>query len=425
MKLRGVKAESEQLLTGTDAPSAPSQGPSGGYSCTPAPAAPKEGGDDKCASTATPAAAAPAPDAAVTMAFRRPTREVLMTFLANGVAMMQTDETRQLLQDTSVDQPGQKLIELQRAEWDPLGVDRDFGCNCLDRVGEDYPGDTEIKEALERFCHCAERCYLKATVDRAPSVLETKKPIPRHIIIEFFNACNTQMNLPEFEKKLTQHIVDHKSPPNEIIVKMQRDMLEVFGFEREFGCRQLSDIGKNFKNDQELHQHFQRWQQTAQSTCMKLVKMHMMQAGDAPVDMFGDNPLMKKHGEKAKEQLDQMSPTERGELLQKMQKKIQIFAQLPADTRSTHMSRLSEDDQIEFVKAQILMVSVMKQQWEVSQRQACQHSNSHGGNEEQMRVEATQQAMPPGTSPMPDVSAREAAPAPGRDEKKPPQQMMM
>lgn len=409
MQLSGVKTGTDKLLTGTDAPSSPSQGPSSGYSSAPAAATAKSGGDGKSASTAAPVAAAPAPDAAGSMAFRRPTRQVLMTFLTNGIAMMESDETRQLLQDPSLAQPGQKLIELQRAEWDSMGVDRDFGCNCLDRMTEDYPDDTELKESLQRFCHTAERAYLKATIDRAPGVLETKKPLPRHIILEFFNACNTQMGLPEFQEKLTQHIVDHKSPPNELIVKMQKDMLEVLGFEREYGCRQLSDIGKNFKDDKELHMHFQRWQQVAQSTCVKLVQMHLMQSGDAPVEPFGNNPLMKKHAEKAKEQLDKMSASERGELVSKMQKKIQIFSQLPADTRATHMERLSEDDQLEFVKAQILMVSVMKQQWEAQQRQA--QSQAQSGTEEPVKEE--------------DGSVREAAPPSGKDEKKPPQQMMM
>merc|ERR1719424_652546 len=225
-------------------------------------------------------------------------------------------------------------------------------------------------DARQEFVHTAERTFLKVFVDRSPGTSEAKKPMPRQTILEFFDACNTQMNLPEFHEKLIRHIKEHRTPPNEIVVNMQRSMLEIFGFEKEHGCRQLSAIGQNFPKDQELHRGFQVWQQTAQQTCMMLLKRSMSGGGGFPGEVFGDNPLMNGLQEKAKEQLDTMSAQDRGALLQKMQKKISIFAQLPADQRERHMKKLPEEDQIEFVKAQILLVGIMKEQWQQEQQGA-------------------------------------------------------
>merc|ERR1711871_1227087 len=106
---------------------------------------------------------------------------------------------------------------------------------------------------------------------------------------------------------------------------------------------------------------------------MMLVKGFMGGGGDFVGDMFAKNPVMMQFKDKATEEIENMTPKERGELINKMQKKISIFAQLPPDDRERHMSKLSDDDKLEFVKAQILIISVMKQQW-----QAQQHSGHHG-----------------------------------------------
>merc|ERR1712194_498798 len=187
-----------------------------------------------------------------------------------------------------------------------------------------------------------------------------------------------------FQERLVRHIQETRAVPNKIIVDMQRDMLEMFGFEREHGCRQLSAISTNFPDDKELHRGSQLWQHTAQQTCMTLVKQHMVCGGEFVGDVFGDNPHMQQLQAKAKEELDVMTPPERGELLNRMQKKISIFAQLPPESRERHMKKLSDDDQLEFVKAQILLVSVMKQQWQ--QRQSQQGAQQPPQEDEQQEA---------------------------------------
>merc|ERR1711972_501 len=124
------------------------------------------------------------------------------------------------------------------------------------------------------FIMCAQRTFLRTLEDRKPEVLEKVKPIPRDMIIEFFNACNTKMDLPETFQLLYNHIETEKKVPNQLIINIQRDMLEVLGFEADHGCNMLSRIGKDFPKDQDLHRQFEGWRMKAQGTCMEVVKKH-------------------------------------------------------------------------------------------------------------------------------------------------------
>lgn len=282
--------------------------------------------------------------------------------------MMQSSATMEILKDSSVPRPGLKLIELQRAEWDALGVDRDTGCSCLDQLHSFYPGDAELLQARDTFVLTAQRTYVAALEARRPKKLEHKKAMKREAIIEFFDACNTKMDLPETQERLYRHLADTKQMPNQLIITIQRDMLEVLGVEKEHGCNCLSRIAQDFPQDHELHQRFEGWRHKAQQACMTVVKKHQVSGGDMPSTPFGDNPELCKLQEKAKKEIDEMTPADRGQLITKMQKKMEVFVNLPAEGRQSYMKRLSEADRLEFVKTQILMVSLMKQQWQQQQQ---------------------------------------------------------
>merc|ERR1719387_1204567 len=120
--------------------------------------------------------------------------------------MMQSESTRKLLKDPSTTVPALKMVELQRAQWDPLGVDRDIGCATLDHLENRFPGDSALVEKRNEFIFCCRRTFLRTLEDRKPDELEKKKPIPREILVEFFNACNAKMELPETHAILSEHM---------------------------------------------------------------------------------------------------------------------------------------------------------------------------------------------------------------------------
>jgi len=296
--------------------------------------------------------------------------------------MMRSDETRQRCRDPEVKRPGQLLIQLQRAEWDPLGVDQDLGCKVLDELDKHFPGDPSIVQERNEFVFTAQRTYLQSVEDRKPESLETKKPLPRDKIIEFFDACNTKMDLPETRERLLKHMQDTKKIPNQVIIEMQRDLLELIGYERDHGCAMLSNIPKDFPSDMELHRRFQHWQMCAQQACHQVVAQYRNQGGDLPkanwVDNFNGSPELQKLWKQANEEVGAMTPKERGELLMEKQKKVETFMQLPPEARHRHMERISDDEKVELMKVQVLAINMMRQQWQQAGQGHAPHCPNHG-----------------------------------------------
>merc|ERR1712039_789661 len=125
-------------------------------------------------------------------------------------------------------------------------------------------------------------------------------------------------------------------------------MLELFGFEKEHGCRMLSNITKDYPGDNELFAHFQRWSGIAKQTCMSLMKQHMMSAqGSCLNKAFEENPQMQELRSKAEEEIEKMSDEEKTRTVETMQKKISVFAGLPHEAKVSYMTRLSEEDRLE------------------------------------------------------------------------------
>jgi hypothetical protein len=329
-------------------------------------------------------------------------------FLDTGIEMMRSEETKALLKGKSIAQPGQKLIQLQRSGWDALGIDQDVGCTYLEKIETVCPGDKELVGLRQEFVMQAQRSFVQALVDRKPGTLERKKKMPRETIIMFFDACNTECDLPETAVRLKKHLEETGKPPNTVIIDMQKDMLEVLGYEREHGCAMLSNITKDFPNDKELHARFEGWRQKATQTCMSVMKAHQIMNGTMPTNPFGDNPELQKLQAKAKEEIEAMSPQERGKLLEKMQKKVQVFAKLPPEGRVKHMQKLPEEERLEFVKTQILLMSMMQQQFKA---QNAAKAPSQQATMDMGGASASQTAEEKSAATAPEVASRAAAQA--------------
>mmetsp|Transcript_22778 Transcript_22778/g.53158 ORF Transcript_22778/g.53158 Transcript_22778/m.53158 type:complete len:352 (+) Transcript_22778:61-1116(+) len=342
----------------------------------------------------------PASAAASSNGEKSVTAEKIEVFLRRGLAEMQSDAVRQRLKDSSVARPGQVLIEVQRVQWDELGVNRDVGCAALDHIETEFPGNTELVALRTDFIKCAQCVYLQALQDRKPRVLECSAKMPRSTIIEFFDACNTVMQTEEMHLKLMKHLQKTGQMPNQLIIDAQRDLLEVLGFEKNHGCQCLSKLGVDFPDDKELAARYQQWHSRAQGACMRAVKEHQGSGGQLPQASFNVSPDLQSLQPAARESLDKMTPEERGELIQKMQKKVMVFMNLPPEGMKRYCESLSAEDKLEFVKGQLLLVSRMQQQWKTQQGPA--------------QADGQQQ-----------MQASEAAAAPAEVTAAAPQQMMM
>lgn len=355
----------------------------------------------------------------------------MVDFLKAGIKMMNEESTRELLKSPSCKKPGQKLISLQRDGWDVLGFDQETACKELDSQDPEASGDMEFHNLKDEFCNTAFRTFLRALEDRRPAKLETARPMPRDVLIEFFDACNTKMDLPETQEALLKHMEEKQEIPNAVIIETQRDLLEVVGWEREHGCQCLNKISQDYPNDKELFGRMSFWQKKAHTTCAMAVQEHQAQGG--PVGLLPsipglDTEDMKRVGQMAKASVEKMTPEERQAHLKLMEKKVKVFMNLPQQGRIQYLQKLSEPDKLEFVKAQLLLLNVMRE-----------HATAQEAQEKAAQAAGGTMAQAPGAQSMdgstgggygnaaavPTAPAQALKPSPGPAVNKPRQQEMM
>lgn len=299
---------------------------------------------------------------------RKPTKEEILDFLNWGITAMKSEDTRTQLKDkASIPAPGKWLVEMQRSGWDPLGIDKDVGCKALDDMHLICSGDTAALELRAIFVVTAQRTYLQAMIDRKPKALETKFPMTRAVIMDFFDMCDTAMDLPENQEKLHEHMRTTKQVPNQLIIDIQRDMLEVLGWQRDHGCAMLSRIVQDFPDDIPLFQRFEAWRVKAQTLCMLVVRTYQMNGGEMPDNPFTNNPEFVELEAEALEALEKMTAVEKDAMLAKMQKRIEIFVNLPPDGQVSYLKKLTRDEKLQIMKTQLFMLSVMKRTWQDQQ----------------------------------------------------------
>mmetsp|Transcript_109683 Transcript_109683/g.305130 ORF Transcript_109683/g.305130 Transcript_109683/m.305130 type:complete len:334 (+) Transcript_109683:56-1057(+) len=289
----------------------------------------------------------------------RPNKHQMRDFLVAGVEMMESDGTRELLKTCSTP-PGKRLIELQRAIWDTLGVDQDLGCKALDEIAppaDDEDDDGGAFELKQEFVWTAMRTYLRALDDKKPAVLETSKPMPREVIVEFFDACNARLDLPETCERLLKFFSEtaEREKRGDAIAQMQREQLEILGFEKKHGCAMLEKIPQDFPDDKELQARLQAWYSKAQQS---YIMLEQTMIGRRVAEELESNPDMRK----AKEAVDKMTPLERGTLIERNAQKVQAIMGMPAAAKQEHMKTLCEADRLELLQAQLIAFSVLKQQ---------------------------------------------------------------
>jgi len=166
---------------------------------------------------------------------------------------------------------------------------------------------------------------------------------------------------PEVKQRLRAHITDTGKFPEAIIHDVLGDVMELLGFEREHGqqCCKECFTAKEFQHDEELIRAHSKWEQVIDSECLTLLNQYRKDGG---VLNLNDVTAAKLREVRAKEELDAMSPEERGQLLDKNVKKVDIFRKLPPDARKRHLEKLSDEEKLELTKSEILMITIMQHQ---------------------------------------------------------------
>lgn len=284
--------------------------------------------------------------------FQHVTRDELKQFFENGIAAMESEEARREVEaGRSID----VIVEIQQRELDKLGIDRKSGCQA---AGKTFTDDAELRELQQKFMRTAQVEFVRALEAKKPAK-PSKQPMSRADILEFFQACNTKVSLPETRARLAADSKKNKNRvPNELMIKIQRDMLETLGFEADHGCACLNRIQQDFGQDVELANAMRHWAITASNACKLAVQ-------DADPDLQPDSKSMQdmtQIQQAAAAKLGHMSEDERTELISRMRKKVDVFQKLSAPDRLRYIKKLNHKDKLDFVMAQNLLMVQMQAQ---------------------------------------------------------------
>lgn len=289
-------------------------------------------------------------------------RAQVQRFLESCIEMLKSETARETLKDPTSGRPGPKIVELQKQVWDDLGVSTQDGRLAVSRIKENYPDDhASLISLRDAFGRAVDAAYLQCLEDRRPTVLKTKEKMPRNTVLEFLDACNVKLDLPETRQLLQEHIEMTGAMPEPVINNLHNEVMELLGFEREHAQRCFDELGSSseFMKDREVAMSYARWRGKTSDICLTLLNERLKAGSELNVDQNVRNKLYEL---KAKEELDSMTNDERVELLRNKSKKVNVFRGLPDDARERHLQKMPEADKLELVKCEILMSTLVQAQ---------------------------------------------------------------
>ena len=199
-------------------------------------------------------------------------RDVLLGFLVGCTAEMREQENISRIVDIS-EATGAPLsavgMEFQRVTMESVhGIEKIYGCKYLARIPAVFPTDAELIEAGSNFIAGCMFFFLAGIRERGKRVelpLKSTGTIPTPVMHDFFEGCNALMQDPAVKAELRTIARETGQPPNERIIALQRSVLELLGYEADFGCAQLNKLGQTHSNDRMLIQRFQQFVMGAQT----------------------------------------------------------------------------------------------------------------------------------------------------------------
>ncbi len=152
-------------------------------------------------------------------------------------------------------------------------VERNYGCEYMSKIPNEFANDLELNIAARDFMMAAMKSFTKAIDVRKEKYigvkLKTSGGMTRDTILEFLEACNATMSLPETKELLSDIVRVEKKSPAERCVQIQREILEKLGFNKDYGVSCLNNIARDFPNDREIEVKMQHFALRAQFGCQE------------------------------------------------------------------------------------------------------------------------------------------------------------
>jgi hypothetical protein len=189
-------------------------------------------------------------------------RADLLAFFADAQTRMESAEIRERLKQYGSlgHRLQERLLEFQHEAFDALKVPREKGSLQLQRLERDFPDDEEVVSAARAFQQSAMKAYLHCIEDRAPPKrkLAKKGRIAKELAMEYVHACILRYQLGESIEELVK-LGDDAEAGRAVVTKWQRDLMEWFGFDGEYGITAMMKLAQDHPGDAEVAHILNHW----------------------------------------------------------------------------------------------------------------------------------------------------------------------
>ncbi|CAM9774627.1 unnamed protein product [Pylaiella littoralis] len=156
------------------------------------------------------------------------------------------------------------LISIQHDQLERMGVSKEGGQAALDRyMRETAATDEDAHQRMEDFTHTCQRTFIEVLRAMEPAEEETEAKLTPAQIMEFFEACDTLLALPETKESLRKEYLETNVPPDDTIVGMQRTMLRTLGFSPDHGVECLNAFSADYPDDEKLQMRLRQFMRCA------------------------------------------------------------------------------------------------------------------------------------------------------------------
>lgn len=208
-------------------------------------------------------------------------REVLLDYLNTCTAMLLNPEHIRMcihINLTTAPEDGlglhQCLMEFQKQVMENnFGIERNFGCQYMSMIPTNHPDDVQLHASAKRFMFICMRAYVNAIKMRYKENYEGKiEPrnsgeLPRHDMLEFCEACNALMTMPETKKMLKEVWLSTGQTPNNEVMELQRSVFRDMNYDVDFACSKMDEIPTRYGSDMEVINKMQQFQIAAELAC--------------------------------------------------------------------------------------------------------------------------------------------------------------
>jgi len=288
-------------------------------------------------------------------------REDLVLFINTSKEDLLSEETKadliQKRKDPSQTDPARILLRKQQEKvWEAFGREKVAGMRALYRLPKRFEDDEELIQLHASYALCAQKAFVDLVRDSKPETLQSSGSLTKDQIMDFFEVVNSLMALEETKAALEKFHKDTQTPPNTLVVEMQRDMLENLGIEKEFGVAKLNTINQDFPNDLDLMKAMQEFAMAAQFAVREAVV-----GREAMNEQRKVMKTMEKMQEDIVREIQAMSDSEVEEFMKRVQptmmSHMQVMQVMQPPDRLRYMNGLEKEERRDMMKFQMILAA--------------------------------------------------------------------